>query len=91
MFEVLVRNPQYQEQFGLRAAGQGGFNEGADGLPIVFNPNIPQFILVRVNGLSATVEDGSLIIIEGSGTVSAVFPRYEWNRAIKVQPEKNVE
>lgn len=92
MFEVFVKNPAYTEQFNnLGAAQNGAFGAWNEGGQFVPNPNIPQFISVMVPGLSATVEGANLIIIEGDGTVSAVFPSYEWNRAVKVQPQRNVE
>lgn len=81
MFEVYVRNPEFDRQPARGGAGQGMWVEEVPPL----NPNIPEYITERVHGISATVDNGSLIIIEGSGSVSAIYPTYQWQKAIKVQ------
>jgi hypothetical protein len=82
MFEIFVRNPEYDRQDAARLQGVGW---GDDVGIAPRNPNIPEFITERVHGISATVENGSLIIVEGNGTVSAIYPTYTWNKALKVQ------
>ena len=84
MFEIYLNNPDYV--YPNVAGGPFGQVDPWADEPIVgtASPNNPRYIIERVQGVSATVESGNLIIIEGSGSVSALYPAHTWGKAVKI-------